>query len=186
MRRESRVCYPAFVFCSCWRNAEFILASTFSCPDLNAGPEPRVVAPWRRDAISRVCCSCNATPAFAIPASGISCNATLASATLASLSQTCVYLCTLLLSNSFSPSSSYYYLSWRVRKFQGLQSCRLFRDLGECSRFPLDFLFHRLYVFHWLCECSRSRLHLGFPLVGSSCILLHIYTCHVCHVHATI
>ena len=73
MRRESRVCYPAFVFRPCWRDAEFILASAFSCPDLNAGLEPRVVAPWQRNVISRVCYSrvchsCNANPTSAIPA----------------------------------------------------------------------------------------------------------------------
>ena len=154
---------PASVFCPCWRDAElYSRPRSLSYPDLNAGPEPRVVASWRRDAISRVCCSCNATPAFAIPASGISCNATLASATLASatlasLSQTCVYLCSLFLSNTFSLSSSSYYLSWRVLKFQGFQSFQHYRRfrrvfslyrfiLCEYSRFPLDFLFH------WLCE----------------------------------
>ena len=77
----------ASVFYLYWRDAEFILASAFSCPDLNAGPEPRVMAPSRRDprvCDSRICYSCDANPASAIPAFVIPVSVILATLTPAS------------------------------------------------------------------------------------------------------
>ena len=85
-----------------------------------------------------------------------SCGATPASATLTSHIPNPRLLVSLSLSSS--PSLSIYILLylWRVREFHGFQTYQLSGDLGECS---------------------RSRLHLGFPASSGRYVFPFMYSC---------
>ena len=63
---------------------------------------------------------------------------------------------TLSLSSSLSLSSHLYIILWRVREFHGFQTFRLSGDLGECS---------------------RSRLHLGFPASSGRHVFYSMFLC---------
>ena len=89
----------------------------------------------------RVCYSRDAILASVIPASGTSRDAILASVTpasaiLATRTPASHFLKPRLPVHFLSPHI--YIILWRVRKSTGFQTFRLFRDLGELSRFSLD------------------------------------------------
>ena len=134
---------PASVFCPCWRDAEFILASAFSCPDLNAGLEPRVCGIYAtrtprllfprlpflrrkpRVYYSRVCYFRDAN------------------------SRVCEPSRLTFKTRALSPS-----IIMACSEFRGFRTFRLSGDLGECSRYPLDFLFSLIIrvisLYSWL------------------------------------
>ena len=122
----------------------------FSCYNLNAGLEPRVCGIYATR-LPRL-----RSPRLTLKTRVSLC--TLSSHILLSLEFSLFLSLTLSLSSSLSLPKYLYHILWHVREFHGFQTFRHSGDLGECS---------------------RSRLHLGFPASSGRHVFYSMFSCIV-------